>query len=89
MRQLSKRFADLRQNLPELARLDPRQQPTFHEIRSLGSKLLEDQGATLDDIQALMGHADPETTEIYLDGHGIRWQQAPGSDKGMATLLGA
>jgi len=85
---ISKRFADLRQNLPELARLDPRQQPTFHEIRSLGSKLLEDQGATLDDIQALMGHADPETTEIYLDGHGIRWQQAPGSDKGMATLLG-
>ena len=86
---ISKEFAKLRVKLPEIARLDPRQQPSFHEIRSLGSKLLEDRGASLEDIQALMGHAESDTTEIYLDGHGIRWQEAAGPDQGMAALLGA
>ena len=45
-------------SLPEIARLESRQRPTFHEIRSLGSKLLEDSGADLGDIQVLIGHAD-------------------------------
>lgn len=84
---LSKEFAKLRELVPEIAKLDPRQRPTFHEIRSLGSKLLEDTGASLDDIQTLMGHAESDTTEIYLDGHGIRWQDAKGPGQGMAALL--
>ncbi|SDO71001.1 Site-specific recombinase XerD [Halomonas shengliensis] len=84
---LSKTFARLRDKVPEIARLEPRQRPTFHEIRSLGSKLLEDSGADLGEIQVLMGHADESMTQHYLDGHGIRWQDAKGPGKGMAALL--
>ncbi|WFM72906.1 tyrosine-type recombinase/integrase [Halomonas sp. CKK8] len=84
---LSKTFARLRDKVPEIARLEPRQRPTFHEIRSLGSKLLEDTGADLGEIQVLMGHADESMTQHYLDGHGIRWQEAKGPGKDMAALL--
>ncbi|WP_242597421.1 tyrosine-type recombinase/integrase [Billgrantia antri] len=55
---ISKEVARLRDKVPEIARLESRQRPTFHEIRSLGSKLLEDSGADLGDIQVLIGHAD-------------------------------
>lgn len=85
---LSKTFARLRDKVPEIARLEPRQRPTFHEIRSLGSKLLEETGADLGEIQVLMGHADENMTQHYLDGHGIRWQDAKGPGKGMKDLLG-
>lgn len=39
--------------------------PTFHEIRSLGGRLYEQQGNV--DVQALFGHTNPDTTKIYLD----------------------
>ena len=84
---ISKTFARLRDQVPAIARLEPRQRPTFHEIRALGSKLLEDTGADLGEIQVLMGHADESMTQHYLDGHGIRWQDAKGPGKGMAALL--
>ncbi|WP_235974236.1 tyrosine-type recombinase/integrase [Luteimonas deserti] len=43
--------------------------PTFHEIRSLGGALLRDQGWTLQQVQALMGHASEAMTAVYLQGH--------------------
>ncbi|MFB9353119.1 tyrosine-type recombinase/integrase, partial [Streptomyces heliomycini] len=61
--------------------------PTFHEIRALGSRLHERAGTDVASIQVLMGHADPEMTEVYLDGHDIRWLQAQGSALSMAELL--
>lgn len=50
--------------------------------------LLEDTGADLGEIQVLMGHAEESMTQHYLDGHGIRWQEAEGPGKGMQALLG-
>lgn len=48
--------------------------PTFHEIRSLGGALLQDAGWTIDQVQALMGHASAAMTEHYLEGHEAPWQ---------------
>ena len=45
---------------------------TFHEIRALGARLLKDRGI---DPQALLGHADPQMTRVYLDRHEVRWQE--------------
>lgn len=44
--------------------------PTFHEMRSLGGRLYEQQGY---DPQALLGHKQASTTAIYLDNRGIEW----------------
>lgn len=81
--------ARLRDRVPDIARLEPRQRPTFHEIRSRGSKLLEDTGAGLGEIQVPMGHADESMTQHYLDDHGIRWQEAKGPGKGRQALPGS
>lgn len=45
--------------------------PTFHEIRSLAARLYDKQGGV--DVQKLLGHGDPETTEIYKDSRGTEW----------------
>lgn len=45
-------------------------QATFHEIRALGARLLEQQGVN---PQALLGHADPKMTRVYLDRHATKW----------------
>lgn len=85
--QLSKEFQRLRDLVPSIARMPATAKPTFHEIRALGSRLHERAGTDVASIQVLMGHADPEMTEVYLDGHDIRWQQAQGSALSMAELL--
>ncbi|WP_280564933.1 phage integrase Arm DNA-binding domain-containing protein [Chromohalobacter sp. 48-RD10] len=84
---LSRTFAKHRANVPSIAALPDAAQPTFHEIRSLGSRLLELKGVEVGDIQVLMGHAEEEMTQHYLDGHGTRWQQAKGNPFSMADLL--
>jgi integrase len=67
--QLSRAFAEAR----ELAGIDGDNPPTFHEIRSLGGAMLIDSGWTLQQVQALMGHADAAMTKVYLDGHATPW----------------
>lgn len=47
--------------------------PTFHEIRSLGGKLLLDSGWTLEQVQRLMGHASEDMTAHYQAGHEAPW----------------
>ena len=72
---LSREFARLR----ELAGVKPaagKAPPTFHEIRSLGGRLLEERGYSTEFIQALMGHADKSMTEHYLEDGSINWQMA-------------
>ncbi|GHA90685.1 hypothetical protein GCM10007159_09960 [Modicisalibacter luteus] len=51
--------------------------------------MLEDSGVSVGDIQVLMGHADEDMTQHYLDGHGIRWQEAKGAALYMKALLEA
>ena len=50
-------------------------QPTWYEIKSLGGRLLIDQGYTTEFVQQLMGHQKLSTTMIYL-GDGIEWKVA-------------
>lgn len=67
--QLSRAFAEAR----DLAGIDCDNPPTFHEIRSLGGAMLIESGWTLQQVQALMGHADAAMTKVYLDGHEAPW----------------
>lgn len=48
-------------DMPALSR------PTLHEVRGLGSRELKESGVDDSVIQALMGHSDFSTTELYLD----------------------
>jgi len=48
----------------------PKEPPTFHEIRSLSERLYNAQGV---DTQVLLGHNDPETTQIYHNPRGAEW----------------
>jgi len=50
-------------------------QPTWYEIKSLGGRLLIEQGFTKDFVQQLMGHQKLSTTMIYL-GDGVEWKMA-------------
>lgn len=50
--------------------------PTFHELRSLGSRLYIKAGMQHDQVQALLGHTKPETTEIYLETGLPEWVEA-------------
>lgn len=74
--QITRTFADVRDQL-EIGGDNP---PTFHEIRSLGGALLmQQQGWTKTQVQALMGHASATMTTVYLDGHELPWVEvAPG-----------
>ena len=67
--QLTREFAEVRDGL-EIGGDNP---PTFHEIRSLGGALLREQGWTLEQVQALMGHASEAMTKLYMDGHDVPW----------------
>ena len=49
--------------------------PTFHEIRSLGSKLYEKAGMDKSIIQALLGHSSEKMTDVYLDRHEVKWSE--------------
>ncbi|MGJ8522259.1 hypothetical protein R84981_000944 [Carnimonas sp. R-84981] len=84
---LSREFQRLREKVPSIKLMAAAQQPTYHEIRSLGARLLELKGVKVDSIQVLMGHADEEMTQHYLDGYGTRWQHAEGNSFTMSDLL--
>lgn len=73
---LTREFRRIRDTLDEMQDIPIKARPTFHEIRSLGGHLLEEQGASTGDVQALMGHADSEMTEHYLSGHKQKWTNA-------------
>jgi len=65
---LSREFARLRKGMDTTA--------TFHEIRSLGGRLLIEQGYSQGFVQVLMGHASEAMTEHYLEDGKIEWVQA-------------
>lgn len=69
--QLSRAFKEAR----DAAGITGESAPTFHEIRSLGGALLKEKGWTIEQVQALMGHASTTITKVYLEGHDAPWQQ--------------
>lgn len=69
--QLSRAFQEAR----DQAKVGGENPPTFHEIRSLGGKLLLDAGWTVEQVQALMGHASEEMTQHYIEGHERPWME--------------
>lgn len=73
---LTDQFAELRDKLGLYAHLPPRKRPSFHEIRSLGADLYREAGWSDEEVQALLGHADPKTTRRYLDRDQVRWVRA-------------
>ncbi|RFA24275.1 hypothetical protein CAI21_22340 [Alkalilimnicola ehrlichii] len=75
---LTRTFKKLRDQLKLYDHLDPKQRPTFHEIRSLGGHLYREQGWTEEEIQAIYSHTTEKMTGHYLEGHGIQWVDARG-----------
>ena len=70
------RFKEIRDETGLFDHLEPKQKPTFHEIRALGSWLYEKQGfGTGEYVQKLMAHADEKTTEYYQSGHEVKWME--------------
>ncbi|PJK00795.1 integrase [Lysobacteraceae bacterium NML91-0213] len=69
--QITRAFAEAR----DAAGIGGDSPPTFHEIRSLGGALLREQGWTVEQVQALMGHASPSMTTVYLEGHEVPWSE--------------
>ena len=67
---LTKSFAQARDDSKAYEELPPGERPTFHEIRALGAWLYEQQNFAQEYIQGLMGHADVKMTKHYQAGHG-------------------
>ncbi len=67
---LTREFARLRDKAEVRSDLPAKQRPTFHEIRSLGGRLLEEAGWSDEAIQALYGHTTAAMTKKYLDRRG-------------------
>lgn len=70
-RLLSTRFNEAR----DAAGVGGENPPTFHEIRSLGSFLLAQQGEEVTDVQQLMAHSSEDMTKLYQSGHPLPWQK--------------
>lgn len=69
---ISHQFSYYRDKVGEFDHLPKAQRPTYHEIRSLGIVLLENQGI---DAQALAGHTSRKMTEYYKKGHDqVQWR---------------
>ncbi len=64
------KFAEMRDATGLFDTMEALARPTFHEIRSLGIKLYEDQGI---DAQSLAGHKTRAMTDAYKKGHETTW----------------
>lgn len=69
---LTKSFAAIRDQIPEIAKLPPGKRPTVHEIRSLGGHLYLEAGFSEEYVQTLMGHSTAAMTADYTDRH-LEW----------------
>lgn len=66
-------FSEVRDASKVYDHLKKEERPTFHEIRSLGIKMYEDEGI---DAQKLAGHTTRAMTDEYKKGHEIMWTYA-------------
>jgi integrase len=53
--------------VPRFAAIPEAERPSFHEVRGLGARLQKLRGRSLREVQELMTHSDPKTTQIYLE----------------------
>jgi len=65
---LSNQFKSARDKCELFNDWNPKEKPTFHEIRSLGARIYREQGRPKQYIQSLLTHSNQKTTQIYLDG---------------------
>lgn len=72
---LTKEFSKLR-NKAGIKPAPGKKPTTFHEIRSLGGRLLVQQGYSEEFVQVLMGHTNIKMTEKYLEDGTIKWTMA-------------
>lgn len=66
---LTKHFKKYRDLSGAYDHLEPKQRPSFHDIRALGIMLYFKAGHPKEYIMALAGHATVEMTDHYIDGH--------------------
>lgn len=84
---LGKTFQAVRDKIDLFKKMKPRERPTFHEIRALGSWLYEKSGYDREAyVQKLMAHADPKMTAHYQSGHEEKWVQVR-ADLDLKTVL--
>ena len=73
---LTKSFAKARKKANAYPNLKPKEQPSFHEIRALGSWIYEHRaGFSHDYVQVLMGHSSGKMTTDYQEGHEIKYEE--------------
>jgi integrase len=66
---LTKQFRKWRDESGVYDHLQPRERPSFHDIRALGIMLYFKAGYPKEYIMALAGHANEDMTNHYIDGH--------------------
>jgi enterobacteria phage integrase len=66
----SRAFQAARDKVPELSAKPSARRPSLHELRSLGARILQDEGI---DPQTLLGHTEAKTTRLYLDRYKETW----------------
>ncbi len=57
----------MRDSIQEFDIMEPKQRPSFHEIRSLGARIYIEMGFDKKYTQYLMTHSNLKTTQIYLE----------------------
>lgn len=72
----TKLFREIADSTGVFDHLTRAQRPTFHEIRALGSWVLEQQGADTESVQSLLAHSDEKMTKHYQSGHATKWVEA-------------
>jgi integrase len=65
---LTNSFAQVRDACGFFKDLEPHELPSFHEIRGLAARRYEDLGMEKMEIQAMLAHASPAATKVYLEG---------------------
>ncbi len=68
--QCFKTFKKVRNETKLFDHLEPLQRSPFHEIRSLGGRLMKKEGYTKEQIQGFYGHTHQKTSDRYLDDPG-------------------
>src|SRR5690606_27665726 len=80
-RVLSDEFSRVRDATGLFNNIPDKKRPTFHEIRSLGARLLKDalmRGGKSEQeakqiVNYLLGHTKIEQTDVYLKGGEVQW----------------
>lgn len=70
---ISKEFSKVRDCLGLYANIDKSLRPTYHEIRGLSARLIEQMGES---ATVRMAHADEKTTKIYTGTNEVVWKEA-------------